>query len=124
MPGRYTVSVSASFSAAHRLPGYPGPCASMHGHNFEVTVDLWATSLVSGMVVDFLAVHAALDATFVGLDHACLNDHPELSPPTAEVLAAWIFSRLRERLEDGRVHVARVSVVESKGLSASYTEDA
>ena len=124
MSGTYSVSISASFSAAHRLPGHAGACARMHGHNFEVTAELAATSLVDGMVADFLKVRAALDAAFAGLDHACLNDHPDLSPPTAEVLAAWIFGQLRDRLADGRVRVARVTVEESRGLSASYTEEA
>jgi len=124
MSGSYAITVAASFSAAHRLPGHSGPCARMHGHNFEVTAELAAASLVDGMVADFLDVRAALDAAFEGLDHACLNDRPELSPPTAEVLAAWIFGQLRDRLADGRVRVARVTVVESRGLSASYTEDA
>jgi len=124
VPGTYTVFVSGSFSAAHRLPGHPGPCANMHGHNFEVTVELAASTLASGMVADFADVRAALDAAFARLDHACLNDIPELSPPTAEVLAAWIFGRLRERLDDGRVRVVRVTVTESKGLAACYTENA
>uniref|UniRef100_I2Q3K6 6-carboxy-5,6,7,8-tetrahydropterin synthase n=1 Tax=Desulfovibrio sp. U5L TaxID=596152 RepID=I2Q3K6_9BACT len=124
MPGTYTIHVSHSFSAAHRLPDHPGPCASMHGHNFEVTAELAATTLVNGMVADFLDVRAALDAAFARLDHACLNDIPELSPPTAEVLAGWIFGQLRERLDDGRVRLARVTVTESAGLSATYAEDA
>ncbi len=122
MAGTHSISVTTAFSAAHRLPGHPGPCAGMHGHNFEVTAELAAETLEGGMVADFVDVRAALDAATAGLDHACLNDHPELSPPTAEVLAAWIFARLRERLADGRVRVARVTVVESRGLSASYAE--
>lgn len=124
MPGTYAITVSGAFSAAHRLPDHPGPCAAMHGHNFEVTAELAATTLAGGMVADFLDVRAAMDAAFSRLDHACLNDVPELSPPTAEVLAAWIFARLRERLDDGRVRVVRVTVTESAGLSAAYTEDA
>lgn len=123
MGASYTITVSASFSAAHRLPGHLGPCAAMHGHNFDVTAELRADRLVGGMVADFLDVRTALDAATARLDHACLNDIPELAPPTAEVLAAWIFGQLRQRLADERVRVTRVTVVESKGLSASYTED-
>ena len=65
-----------------------------------------------------------MDTILGRLDHACLNDLPELSPPTAEVLAAWIFTRLSEALADDRVRVVRVSVEESPGMSASYTETA
>ena len=123
MPPMYTITVCGSLSAAHCLPGHPGPCAAMHGHNFEIAVQLCATHLVNGMVADFMDVRAAMDEAFLGLDHACLNDHPELSPPTAEVLAAWIFGRLQSRLGDDRVRVAQVTVEESKGLSASYRDD-
>ena len=123
MPPQFSIAVSGSFSAAHCLPGHPGPCAAMHGHNFEVTVKLCATRLVDGMVADFADVRAAMDEAFTGLDHACLNDHPELSPPTAEVIAAWLFGRFAARLGSDRVRVAKVTVVESKGLSASYRND-
>lgn len=123
MAPSYSITVSGSFSAAHCLPGHPGPCAAMHGHNFEVTAELRAASLVDGMVADFAAVRAALDEAFVGLDHACLNDRPELIPPTAEVIAAWLFGRLQARLGDDRVRVAKVTVVESKGLAATYRDD-
>jgi 6-pyruvoyltetrahydropterin/6-carboxytetrahydropterin synthase len=124
MGATYSITVSASFSAAHRLPDHPGPCAAMHGHNFEVTAELAASRLVSGMVADFLDVRAALDAATDRLDHTCLNDLPELSPPTAEVIAAWIYGQLRDRLADDRLRVVRVTVTESKGLTASYAEDA
>ena len=124
MAGTYTISVAADFSAAHRLPDHAGACARMHGHNFQVTAELCASSLVAGMVADFADVRAALDAATASLDHACLNDRPELSPPTAEVLAAFLYKELRDRLDDGRVRVARVTVVESKGMTASYAEDA
>jgi len=122
MSGQYSIRVSGSVSAAHRLPGHPGPCAAMHGHNFEVVAELAAERLVAGMVIDFLVVKGAMDAILARLDHACLNDNPELDPPTAEVLAAWIFTRLTEAVADDRVRVTRVTVEESPGLVASYTE--
>lgn len=122
MSGQYSIRCTKEISAAHRLPGYPGPCAAMHGHNFRVTAELGADRLVDGMVADFVRVDAAMEAVLGLLDHTCLNDRPELSPPTAEVLAAWIFARLTETLADDRVRVLRVSVEESPGLSASYTE--
>jgi len=76
------------------------------------------------MVIDFVQVRSAMDAILGRLDHTCLNDHPELDPPTAEVLAAFVFARLTEALPGDRVRVLRVMVEESPGLSASYTEEA
>jgi len=124
MAGLYSVRVSGSISAAHRLPDYPGPCARMHGHNFSVTAELGANALAQGMVIDFVRLRAAMDAVLDRLDHTCLNDQPELDPPTAEVLAAFIYSRLAASLADDRVRVLRVSVEESQGMSATYTEEA
>lgn len=124
MPGLYSIRVSGSISAAHRLPDYAGPCANMHGHNFTVTAELGASALAQGMVADFVQVRAAMDAVLDRLDHTCLNDHPELDPPTAEVLAAFIYARLAASLADDRVRVLRVTVEESQGMSASYTEEA
>lgn len=122
MPPIYSIAVSGDFSAAHRLPGHPGPCAAMHGHNFQVTAEICAGALVNGMVADFLDVRSAMDAIFADLDHACLNDVQALDPPTAEVLAGYILARLKERLNDGRVRVAAVTVIESRGLAATCRE--
>lgn len=124
MAGTYTIAVTTDCSAAHRLPDHPGACARMHGHNFQITAELSAERLEGGMVADFLDVRAALDAAMAGLDHSCLNDNPELSPPTAEVLAAYIYKGLRRHLADDRVRVVRVTVAESQGMIASYTEGA
>lgn len=124
MSGLYTIHVSGAISAAHRLPGHPGPCAAMHGHNFAIEAEIAAERLAHGMVADFAVVRAAMDAVLSRLDHACLNDIQDLSPPTAEVLAAYVFRRLAAALADDRVRVARVTVEESPGLRASYAEDA
>lgn len=124
MSGLYAIRVTGTISAAHRLPGYAGPCATMHGHNFIVTAELGARRLENGMVVDFLQVKAAMDAILGRFDHTCLNDHPELDPPTAEVLAGHIFGKLRESLANERLQILKVTVEESEGLAASYAEDA
>ncbi len=122
MPPIYTIAVAGDFSAAHRLPNHPGPCAAMHGHNFQVTAEISADALVNGMVADFLDVRTAMDAIFADLDHACLNDVPALDPPTAEVLAGYILTGLKARLDDGRVRVTAVTVVESRGMAATCRE--
>ena len=36
----FTVRKSLSFSAAHALRDYDGPCARTHGHNYRVEVEL------------------------------------------------------------------------------------
>ena len=52
----YEVSIVTQFSAAHHLPGYPGACASPHGHNWEVEVFVRGPKLDrTGILADFVA---------------------------------------------------------------------
>ncbi|MBP6809854.1 MAG: 6-carboxytetrahydropterin synthase [Chromatiaceae bacterium] len=88
------------FEAAHRLPHVPPghPCGRMHGHGFEVILhadqDLAGRDM--GLDFDDLARHwAPLQAE---LHHACLNDIPGLANPTSELLAHWLWHRLRPTL--------------------------
>jgi 6-pyruvoyltetrahydropterin/6-carboxytetrahydropterin synthase len=84
------------FEAAHRLPNVPPghQCGRMHGHGFEVIlhVDQGAASGSAGGVEALEALWAPLEAE---LHLACLNDIPGLENPTSEVLAAWIWMRLK-----------------------------
>ncbi len=88
------------FEAAHRLPHVPAghPCGRMHGHGFEVILhveqDLDGADM--GMDLDRLARH--WEPLHAELDHACLNELPGLENPTSEMLAAWLWRRLRPEL--------------------------
>ena len=98
------------FQAAHFLPRVPAghKCGRMHGHGFEVELCAQATS------------HDTLDAHWaplaVRLDHVLLNDIEGLDNPTSEVLAAWIWQRLRPELDTLRT----VSVFETGSSGARY----
>jgi 6-pyruvoyltetrahydropterin/6-carboxytetrahydropterin synthase len=42
------------FSAGHRIMGHKGKCQHLHGHNYEVRLQVWADKLDElGMVADF-----------------------------------------------------------------------
>lgn len=98
----FTISKRFSFSASHQLGDLPPehPCGRLHGHNYEVEVELAGEDLdQTGFVLDYGAlgpVRAFLDAT---LDHRHLND--VLQQPTAELLARWLFQHARQLLPDG-----------------------
>jgi 6-pyruvoyltetrahydropterin/6-carboxytetrahydropterin synthase len=56
----YRIDYSARICAAHRIVGHtdedgePGKCARLHGHNYAISVTLWAGALtVEGFVIDF-----------------------------------------------------------------------
>lgn len=87
--------------AAHHLPKVPDghKCARLHGHSFEIEVQLRGPiDSELGWVCDFADVSAAFAPVFEQLDHRYLNDVPGLENPTSENLAVWIWNALRPRL--------------------------
>jgi len=101
-----------SFEAAHRLPNVPPghKCARLHGHSFRVEVAVRGpVGRDSGWVMDFADLTAAFRPLHDQLDHYYLNEVAGLENPTSEVLARWIWRRLRPALPG----LARVVVRET-----------
>lgn len=120
----YKLSVTDSFSAAHRLCGYVGACSNLHGHNWKVRLSLTAEELDPiGMALDFGVIKALLKRILDELDHAYLNEVPALAGlnPTSENLARYIFERLERELVDSAAKVAEVEICESEHSSVVYS---
>ncbi|MFE6592577.1 6-carboxytetrahydropterin synthase QueD [Streptomyces sp. NPDC057781] len=92
-----------TFEAAHRLPNVPEghKCARLHGHSYKVIVHVEApVDPESGWVMDFGDLKKAFKPLEGQLDHYYLNDIEGLENPTSEVLARWIWERLKPALPD------------------------
>jgi 6-pyruvoyltetrahydropterin/6-carboxytetrahydropterin synthase len=90
-----------SIEAAHRLPNVPPghKCARLHGHSFRIEVHVRGpVDAGSGWVMDYADIKAAFAPLFEQLDHRYLNEVDGLDNPTSELLARWIFRRLRPAL--------------------------
>ena len=90
-----------SFEAAHRLPNVAPDhkCARLHGHSFHVRVTVTGpVDPVMGWVIDFADVKKAFAPLHAVLDHHYLNEVEGLENPTSEVLAQWIWGRLKPHL--------------------------
>ncbi|RIK40748.1 MAG: 6-carboxytetrahydropterin synthase QueD [Chloroflexi bacterium] len=89
------------FEAAHRLPNVPPghKCARLHGHSFKVTIHVEGdVDPHTGWVIDFAEIKAAFQPLYDQLDHYYLNEIDGLENPTSEVLARWIWTRLKPTL--------------------------
>jgi 6-pyruvoyltetrahydropterin/6-carboxytetrahydropterin synthase len=73
------------FEAAHALRGYDGPCKSIHGHSYVLTVTITGTPLgdrnspKTGMVMDFGDLKKIIKKNIIDLmDHALIlnKDYP------------------------------------------------
>ena len=87
-----------TLEAAHRLPNVPEghKCARLHGHSFRV--ELHVSGELDprlGWVMDFADLKTAFRPLYERLDHHYLNDVEGLENPTSELLAVWIWERLK-----------------------------
>jgi len=89
------------FEAAHWLPCFPEghKCRRMHGHSFKVDVVVAGeVDPSTGYLIDFAEIKQAVEPIEKQLDHYLLNNIEGLENPTAELLAKWIFDRLKPSL--------------------------
>lgn len=120
----YKLSVTDTFSAAHRLCGYEGACRNLHGHNWKVRVSLSSSKLDGiGMAMDFGVIKQILSNILEELDHAYLNDLPAFTQqnPTSENLARYIYDRFVQELARQDVSVCEVEICESERSSVVYS---
>lgn len=90
-----------TFEAAHRLTAVPADhkCARLHGHSFRCEVHVTGPLHPTlEWVTDFADIKEAFEPLYRQLDHNYLNEVEGLENPTSEVLARWIWRRLRSRL--------------------------
>ncbi|MBN2189294.1 MAG: 6-carboxytetrahydropterin synthase QueD [Chitinispirillaceae bacterium] len=119
----YEISVESSFSAAHRLKHYRGPCENLHGHNWLVRATVRCDDLdASGLGIDFRVLKDHLKGILAGFDHRDLNAvlDPLAINPSSENIARFIFEKMEKSLSGIHVTMARIEVHETPGSCAAY----
>ena len=110
------------FEAAHRLPNVPEghKCARLHGHSFFVRLTITGdVDPVTGWLMDFDDIKQAFEPLLEQLDHHYLNDITGLENPTSELLAQWIWSRLKPAL----AQLSAVEIRETCTVGCVYKGD-
>ena len=112
----WRLKVRDKFQAAHFLKEYKGKCEKLHGHTFQVEVQVEVERLdPTGIGIDFTEIKAKLASILP--DHTLLNDMFDFNP-SAENLARHLYLRLKEFYP-----VREVTVWESEDAAATYSED-
>lgn len=110
------------FEAAHHLPRVPEghKCARLHGHSFKVELAVVGpVDPATGWFLDFGDLYEIWRPLGDRLDHHYLNEVEGLENPTSEVLAKWIWDRMKPRLPE----LAQVTVFETCDARCEYTGD-
>ena len=112
----WILKVRDRFQAAHFLREYQGKCEKIHGHTFQVEVQVAVRELgTTGIGIDFTEIKKKLSEILP--DHTMLNDIYSFNP-SAENLARQFFNDLKKHFP-----VIEVTVWESEDASATYTEN-
>lgn len=124
-----TIIKRFEFEYAHFLPGYPGPCADLHGHRGELEVGITCQDNAlndMGMVADFGDLKKLVQTEVISiLDHSCLNNIRDFgfprANPTAEKVILWIKDRLKDKCSDSRIG-AELTLLRLWETRTSYVE--
>ena len=108
------IKLIRSFSSAHRLPHYDGPCHDLHGHTWKAVFIIEGPVKEDGMVCDFKVVKKLLDENLP--DHQLLNDWVE--NPTAENLAQFLFQKIGTELTKMNLTLKTLEIWESENAAA------
>lgn len=98
---RVSLTKTIDFESAHWLPTFPEghKCRRLHGHSFKVDVVVEGeVDPAKGYLVDFGEMKRVLDPLKDRLDHRLLNEIEGLENPTAEMLAKWVYDRVKPDL--------------------------
>jgi len=121
----YRLSTQKMISAAHVLRDYEGPCARLHGHNWNIKIEVLSNKLNSvGITVDFLDLDKVLWQVVGPFDHNNFNDFPPFDKinPTAENVAKYFYDEIKEKLP-ADVKMEKISIWETEQYLVEYFED-
>jgi 6-pyruvoyltetrahydropterin/6-carboxytetrahydropterin synthase len=122
----YTVAVQREVIAQHYLVGGDfGPENRPHSHSYRIEWRLAGDRLdAHGYLADIDALTAGMEEVLAGIRDRTLNELPEFQGlnPSIEHFARILCRCLRSRFSDPRLREATVTIWESPGAWAAYTE--
>ena len=124
-PKMFVLKIVTDFASAHSLRNYPGDCARLHGHNWQVEVSVCSEVLDdNGIAIDFREIKKQTKLVIKRLDHQYLN---EIKPfdvlnPTAENIAKYFFEEVGLLINSENVMVKEVLIWETPRSAVTYSE--
>lgn len=93
-----TIFKELTFDAAHFLPNVPEghKCRNIHGHTYRLKVFISGPiDNNTGWVADFSVIKNSVKTIVEQVDHKFLNHVEGLDNPTCELLAKWLWEKIK-----------------------------
>ena len=104
------ISKTFFFDAAHRLPFHKGKCFNLHGHRYEITVEVEGDLDVNGLLMDYGDMKKGIGAWIDdNLDHATLvssDDGPLFAYVTHAGFRHYVFNATTTTAENMAMELA------------------
>lgn len=106
------------FQSAHKLPNVPfgHKCGRLHGHGFEVILHANQDAGGRDLTIDYDHLDEIWAPFHYMLNHKYLNAIEGLANPTSEVIAGWLWARLKPVLPE----LSWVTVYETGSCGANF----
>lgn len=107
------------FDSAHSLPYVPEghKCKNLHGHTFFLKIFVKGPVVPRiGWVIDFADIKKVCKPIIDTLDHKYLNEIEGLENPTSEVLAIWLWRKIKPQLP----LLSKIEIMETPTSAAIY----
>lgn len=96
-----TIFKEFTFDSAHFLTSVPEDhkCRQVHGHTYKLKIFITGSIIEhSGWVLDFSDIKKVVRSVLSEIDHKFLNNVEGLENPTCELLAIWLWRKIKPRL--------------------------
>lgn len=75
------------------------PCSRLHGHSFKIILSITGPVIPPKQwVMDYHEINLIVLPILKLIDHRVLNEVEGLENPTSEVLARWIYDKVKEKI--------------------------
>ena len=108
-----------SFDSAHFLPNVPEghKCKAVHGHTYRMVAYFEGEpDETLGWVADFADIKKIIQPIIEAIDHKLLNEIPGLENPTCELIAVWLWNKIKAELP----YLSKIELVETLTSGVIY----
>ena len=112
----YILQTEHRIYASHYLKDQGGKCTKLHGHQYEILLEISAVELdYKNMIMDTYEIEEIFN-NFIGVDHLHLNEFMNTENPTMEFMAKYFYDKLKKEIPNLR----SVTVYETPEACVTY----